>query len=351
MAEGAGRAGVPARPVAGSPLEVRMEDVARLAEVSRATVSRVIMGTAQVSEHTQDRVRRAMDELGYVPNMIAQGLAGRGSDLVGLLLREPRNPAYGQLHSEVQLHASAAGLQLITAVPTRTEGIGAELSALRRLLGLRVSGLMVATGVITAEHLEPFLDQVPVVSVGRVEAHPRIHAVSYDEEANARLIADAVADAGHAATAVIVPERSVSTAEHVRGTAIAARLEERGVLVHRLPTAAFGDSTTGFEDVARLAKNGSVTAALFSNDVRAVDFLDFAEREGLRVPEDLSVTGLDGVMPGLQRLGLATVRLPVPDVARRSAALMSSLISHGPGAPVVQERLAGEFVPGRTLTG
>ena len=59
----------------GSPLGVRMDDVAQLAQVSRATVSRVLMGHSSVSPKTQEKVNRALRELGYVPNMMASGLA------------------------------------------------------------------------------------------------------------------------------------------------------------------------------------------------------------------------------------------------------------------------------------
>jgi DNA-binding LacI/PurR family transcriptional regulator len=333
----------------GSPLGVRMDDVAQLAQVSRATVSRVLMGHTSVSPKTQEKVNRALRELGYVPNMIASGLAARSSDLVGLLLRDPRNPAYGMLHSEIQKEASMAALQLITVVPTDKRGAEEELAGLRRLLGLRVGGLIVSTGVIKAHDLEPFLDSVPVVSIGRIEEHPGIYGVSYDEDTNGAILADQVAIAGHRSVAVVVPSFALSTAENRRGLAIAAHLRGRGIEVHQLDTDLFGSSTDRCDDVVRLAGEGLITAAMFPTDTRAISFMPFAEAAGVRIPEDLSITGCDGIMMGLDQIGLATVRIPVHEVAARGTAVMAELLRNPSSQTIQHERFAGEFVPGRSL--
>ncbi|WP_369045473.1 LacI family DNA-binding transcriptional regulator [Sinomonas sp. P10A9] len=333
----------------GSPLAVRMDDVAERARVSRATVSRVLMGTARVSEATQVRVLDAMRELGYVPNTIAQGLAARRTDLVGLLLRDPRNPAYGLLHAEVQTEAARHGLQLISVVPTPTEGVEDELAGLRRLLGLRVGGLMVSTGVIRAADLEPFLDAVPVVSVGRIEEHPGIYGVSYDEDTNAAIVAGRVAEAGHRSVAVIIPDIRVSTAENRRGLGMAADLEGRGLDVHRVEANSFGTNVDGYDDVVSLVRAGSITAALFPSDWRALGFLDRADAEGLRVPEDMSVTGIDGVMPGIERMGLTSLRIPVREVAVRGVEVLDRMVRDRGSVEIRHERFPGTFLPGRTL--
>lgn len=331
------------------PLKVRMDDVAQLARVSRATVSRVLVGHPPVSEATREKVFNAVRELGYVPNMMARGLATRASDLVGLLLRDPRNPAYGLLHSEIQAVASAHRLQLVTAVPHWAEAAEDELAALRRLLGLRVGGLLVATGVVKAHDLEPFLDSVPVVSVGRVEDHPGIYGVSYDEDTNGAILADQVAAAGHQAVAVLVTGPAVSTAENRRGRSMSARLEGLGIHVVRVAADKFGTTDDGTEDIVRLVRERRVTAAMFPNDVRAVNFMRHARAASLDVPGDVSVTGCDGVGLGLDLLGLATLRIPVEAVASRALEVLEELMRDR-SASVRHELFPGVFAPGTTLT-
>ncbi|MDJ0314352.1 LacI family DNA-binding transcriptional regulator [Arthrobacter sp. H35-D1] len=339
----------PPRRNGGTPLGVRMDDVAELAQVSRATVSRVIKGYAPVSSKTQEKVNQAMRELGYVPNLIASGLAAKGSDLVGLLLRDPRVPAYGLLHSVIQNEVSKSGLELITVVPSSSEGVTDELDSLHRLLGLRVGGLLVSTGVIKDHDLEPFLDSVPVVSVGRLEDHPRITGVSYDEDVNGSILADKVVMAGHRSVAVVVPAWAVSTGENRRGVAMASHLRGRGIDVHQMDTDIFGTWTDRCDDIIRLVRDKQITAAMFPTDTRALAFMSLAQAAGLSIPKDVSITGCDGIAMGLEQIGLATVKLPVEEVAVRATAVMAELLRNSAPGPVHHERHAGVFIPGRTL--
>lgn len=325
-----------------------MDHVATLAEVSRATVSRALTGSPAVSPKTRDRVLAAAEQLGYVPNTMARGLAGRASDLVGLLLRDPRNPSYGAMHAHLQAAADAAELQLITSVPHWTDRSGKERDALQRMLGLRVGGLLVATGVIAAEDLAPFLSSVPMVSVGRVEEHPRIHGIGYDEDANGAILAERVLAAGHHEVAVVSPAATVSTAEHRRSRAMVVHLRARGVEPVLLATDAFSDDAARADEVVRLVRQGRITAAMFPTDRRALAFLDLAAAAGVRVPDDVSVTGGDGLTPGLARLGLASLRIPVEEVSRDALALLDRLM-RGEQVPVEHDRRPGRFLPGPTL--
>lgn len=308
-----------------------MDDVARRAGVSRATVSRVLAGRVKVSENTRESVLKALHELGYIPNTAAMQLASGASSLVGLLLRAPSNPTYGLLHTLLQQEALNSGLHLITTVPGPTSGSLDESQSLHQLLGLRVAGLFVATGVISSDLLVPFLSTVPVVSVGRVEPHPRIHAVSYDEVRHGHMLADAVFAHGHQQVAVLVTAQSASWAEHTRSTTMVQRLRDLAVTVVEVPASRPGVSGEGNQAIIQLVRDGTVTAAMFPTDLRAWNFMEVAPKAGLRIPDDVSVTGCDGVAPGLTLTGLFTVVVPVTTVARRSIQVMQELLRHGDG--------------------
>ncbi|MFD7548839.1 LacI family DNA-binding transcriptional regulator [Streptomyces sp. NPDC059578] len=332
-----------------SPLRVTMETVAAAAGVSRATASRVFYGSTPVTPRTRDAVYAAAERLGYVPNTMARSLAAHGSDVLGLLVRDPTNPAYGLLFSELQARVSGAGLQMVTVAPSRNEGAQYERHALNRLLGLRVGGMFVATGVIRAHMLEPFLDLVPVVVVGRPEPHPRIHSVSYDEDDNAAQLADAVGAQGHRCVAVVTPSADNSVPEHRRGVAMARRLRQHGIRVHRIDSPTFGRAEEGGREVIDLYRAGRITAAMFPSDWRLLAFLPLAQAAGVRAPEDLSLTGCDGILPGIDLLGFTTVRIPVERAAGRAVEVMRALRDDRVRTPAAQELLPGVFVPGRTL--
>lgn len=331
-----------------SGLQPTMDDVAVRAGVSRATVSRVLAGRVRVNQTTRTRVLEAINALGYVPNLVAQALATKSSPLVGLLLRNPRKPVYGLLHAELQDRISEAGLELITVVPSTAERPDGEQRALQKLLGLRVSGLLIATGVSHADHLEPFLGVVPTVAVGRPEEHPRIPSVSHDEVGNASMLAEAVVARGHRRIAVLTPRAALSVPEHLRAVTLAHRLSDLGATVHAVPATTVGSDDEGGAEILRLVRHDSVSCAMFPSDLRALRFLDACDEAGVAVPDEVSVTGVDGATVGLHRIGLTTVRLPVATVAHRAVAVMDGLIGE-PDAPVTHERHLGELVPGRTL--
>lgn len=331
---------------------VTMDAVAERAGVSRATVSRTLAGRVPVSDETREKVLRAVNELGYVPNLAASTLAGGGrrrSGLVGLLLRDPRTPAYGHLHSELQRATDEVGLQLVTMAPSDGQGASFEKRTLERLLGLQVDGLFVATGVVRPEELTPFLSVVPVMSVGRMEWNPHVYAVSYDEDAHAGMLAALVAERGHRRVSVVIPAQDVSVAEHVRGTMIAARLRDRDVEVVEIPAPTFGWIGEQSSTVIDIVRKRRVTAAMFTSDRRALHFLDLARPAGLRVPEDVSVTGCDGILPGLGFVSLATLRLPIESVARRAVEVMHDMIASPGQVKPRHELQQGIIVNGGTL--
>lgn len=324
-----------------------MDEVAAEAKVSRATVSRVLSDSAGVQEETRRRVLGAINRLGYVPNLMAQSLATRSSPVIGLLLRNPRKPVYGLLHGEVQDRADEVGLELITVVPSSSPGVRNERRALHKLLGLRVGGLLIATGVSRTDDLAQFLGVVPVVAVGRPECHDEIHGISYDEPAHGRMIAETVLAHGHRRVCVIAPAESVSVSESQRAEAMITTLAEAGARPERLPVVRSAPRD-GCVEAVELVRRREVSCVCLPSDERALAFLSAAERAGLVVPQDVSVTGVDGITAGLDLVGLATIRLPVATVAEQAVRLMAELV-HGAGAPVEHHAHRGTFLPGRSL--
>lgn len=322
---------------------VTMADVARAAGVSRATVSRVLSGSAEVAATRRDRVLVAINDLGYVPSSGAQQLAGGRARSVGLLIRDSRNPTYGLLHAEVQRWAEEARLEVITAMPTYYRGAVQEMDALRRLLGMRVGGLLVATGVVRTADIKQFASVLPVVSVGRPESDPEVYGVSYDEVGNANQLAHAVYEHGHRRVAVVSPSTEHSLAENLRGTTAAAVLTELGGEVTRVDTKLFAVPGEASAAIVDLVRAGVVSAVIFSSDLRMLDFVTHARRVGLHVPRDVSVIGCDGVLPGLPYMDLASLRVPVETVARRSIEVMAQRMEAPDEGEILHETYAGEL--------
>lgn len=330
---------------------VTLVDVAREAGVSDATVSRVINGSDRVSEVTRRKVLDAIERTSFVRNGAARQLAGSLTKTVGLLLRAPHNPSYGLLHTRLQGEAAARGLVLLTVAPQLTAGPEEEVSGLNHLLEQRVSAIIVATGIIPPERFLPFAQRVPTLHIGRPLSVPGISSVAYDMAADAHVIADQVAEAGHRDVGVIVTRKEVSNAEHMRSTAVVDRLRARGLDPVMIDASSL-DGAARESSTARallLVQQSKVSAVVFPNDERALRFWAAANDAGVSIPEDCSITGHDGVATGLGIVGLATIRIPVEFVAARAIEILATQIADDQPVSSVSERYKGTFVSGRSL--
>ncbi|AXK46480.1 LacI family DNA-binding transcriptional regulator [Brachybacterium saurashtrense] len=348
------------------PRPPTMEDVARAAGVSRSTVSRVFQnGGERVSADATVRIHEAAKRLGYVHNLVASGLALRRGRQLGLLIRDATNPAYGHLHAEMNRAVQGVDRQLISVTASRHDYGTAEVEGLNRLIGQRVAGVFVGTGVTAAEDLVETVTATPMMIVGRPNDHPQIESVSYDERTHGRLMADAIAAAGHRRIAVLTAPLLYSRVFDLRMRSLAERCGELGLTTIPVDLLPVEHGVARALDVAR---EEALSCIVCPVDFVALDLLRAAVARGVRIPEDVSTVGFDGLGDGLDLLGLATVRLPVAEVAREAVTRMEALLvatqedAEGPPPPggdqggvdaTARARhlvIPGRFLPGRTLS-
>lgn len=323
-----------------------MEDVARAAGLSRSTVSRVFTDGEKVSPDAQIKVREAAAALGYVPNLVASELAGRRPSKLGLLIRDATNPAYGHLHDEMNRAVDASGRGLVTATAYRHEYGDAELRGMQRLLGMRVAGLFVSTGVTSIDDLRRANSGVPMLVVGRPNSDPEIESVSYDERAHGRMMADHVAAHGHRRVAVLTAPPLYSRVFRIRSEAFAERAAELGMSAREIELLPVEDGVVRALEAARAE---SLTCIVCPVDYVALELLRAARRRGDRVPEDVSVVGFDGLADGLDLIGLTTLAVPVAQLAREAVARMLRRLDEGLEPAEPHGLVRGRIVEGATL--
>lgn len=330
-------------------LRVTVSDVAAAAGVSRATATRALKGEGRFAPETQERILAEAERLGYVRNTMAAELAAGRTGTVGLMLRDASNPAYGLLFSRLQDEAHRRGLDLVTVTIGADEQGAEQVNALHRLLGMRVAGLIVATGGITAAQLEPFADQVPIVRAGRVETAEGIHTAHYDDPEHGRLLASHVLSLGHRRVVVLSGAEDVSFAEHLRASAMSSTLVDGGASVILVSA---GAAPTDGVDEALDAVRAGATAVMCASDYRQLAVMRALRAAGLSVPGDVSVTGCDGILPGADLLGLTTLRIPVEAVAAAAVETMQRLLSgsdaESDSSETVRQPFVGTLVPGST---
>ncbi len=291
-------------------------DVADRAGVSKSTVSNVIRGVVGVSDETRRKVDSAIKQLGYRPNILARQLVQQRTNILGVVVGDLANPFFAEMAKSVERQASARGY---TAMFCNTEGDSAsELAGIEMLLAQRVAGIVFLAFSGDARTMrETQQHSVPAVFLSCHERWGDVVAV--DDELGGRLATRHLLECGHRRLAFLsIPELADSSDQ--------ARYEgcvkEAGAAnVKRINWSPDSDhaAVDGAEVELRDVFTGPhrVTAVFASNDLAAIDLMDFADSAGLRVPDDLSIVGFDDVpMAGLARIGLTTVAQPRDELAR-----------------------------------
>jgi LacI family transcriptional regulator len=293
-------------------------DVASRAGVSKSTVSNVIRGVIGVSDPTRNKVDSAIKQLGYRPNILARQLVQQRTNILGVVVGDLANPFYAEMAKSVERHAAKRGY---TAMFCNTEGDShSELAGIETLLAQRVAGIVFLAFSGDSRTMRETLEHhVPAVFLGCHEDWGDVVAV--DDELGGRLATRHLIEAGHTRLGFLsIPELSDSSDE-ARYVGCLKEAEEGGATVRRISWSPPADRVEmdGSAGVLGdlLAGKDPITGIFASNDVAAVDLLEFADRVGVRVPQDLSVVGFDDVpMAGLARISLTTVAQPRDQLAR-----------------------------------
>ncbi len=314
-----------------------LDDVARHVGVTSATVSNVITGKGSVGENTRARVFAAIEELGYQPNLVARSLARKKTFTLALVLLTIANPFYAEIAEEIERVARQHGYQLLLCNTHKDTTIGRE--HLKALSSRWVDGLLVMGGSLSVPDMlaaarrgqrgQPLVLSVP----SEHEQNVALPVVDIDFHHAGELVARHLLELGHHRTAVIVEAPSHTLRLEGFRTALATS----GVA---LPTeyVQYGDSTmqSGYQGTeALLALPIRPTAIFATNDLMALGAVEAALDQGLRVPGDLSVVGLDDIMLGAHvRPPLTTVAIPKQELAKQAIELLLRYIDGVESEPV-----------------
>ncbi|MCS7193789.1 MAG: substrate-binding domain-containing protein [Meiothermus sp.] len=304
-----------------------MSDVAREAGVSPSTVSRVINGTARVDARKREAVLRAIERLGYRPNLMAKGLAQGRSLTVGVVTQEISSPYYGEMLKGVEQALEGTPYHPIFA--SGHWRADQEEAALKVLVGRQVDGLIVMDGSVPAERLLELAQSMPVVVVGR--DIPGLCCLSIDNLQGAYEGTRHLIELGHRRIAHIAgPQSHLDAVERLRGYKRA--LEEAG-LPFDPALVVEGDylEPSGLLAVEALLTRGALFTAIFAaNDQMAYGANVALYRRGIRVPHDVSLVGFDD-LPSSSYFTppLTTVRQPGLEMGWEAARLVLALLEGG----------------------
>ena len=270
-------------------------EVSKLAGVSLATVSRVINDSGKVTAKTREKVEAAIAELGYRPNSMAQSLASRRSNSVGILIPELHGPFFGVMLSSVEKELRDAGKRVIITAGHSDEK--KERDCIEFLLGSSCDALILHVYSVSHDYLTE-LNQgpVPIIILNNYVPDIAENCIYLDNEHGGYLATKALLDHGHRDIAYISgPRWKADSFKRLAGHKKA--LQEYG-LVFNEKLIAEGDfeEASGRVAMTQLVSLGiPFTGVVCANDEMAAGAMDTARKQQLNVPNDISIIGYDNV--------------------------------------------------------
>ncbi|WP_370211466.1 LacI family DNA-binding transcriptional regulator [Roseovarius sp.] len=313
------------------PPNPTLEDVARMAGVSTATVSRCLNAPDKVVERTRVRVLEAVRELGYLPNFGARAMVARRTNTIGAIIPTMANAIFARGLQAFQEEARRLGYQLLVASSSYRADLEEEQA--RALTARGADGLLLI-GLERAETLTAFLAQrgLPAVVAWTYGAEAALPTVGFDNRAAMRGLAEEVLRLGHRRVAMISApvahnDRARARLEGLRDALGAAGLGTGRDMGFRVIETRYGLDEGGAALARLMQGEAPPTAVLCGNDVLAAGAIRQARALGLRVPEDVSITGFDDIeLATLVTPALTTVHVPHQEMGRLAARCLVEMV-------------------------
>lgn len=320
---------------------VRMTDVAEEANVSVATVSRVLSGDEQraVRPETATLVREAAERLGYRYNQVAASLRTQHTHMYAIVVPRIGNPFFSMLIEEIERRLSEHDIELIIADSREDPELEAE--RITALANRQVDGIIIVPAAGEASNAAIRGSGVPTVQLDLRDAGPMVDRVGVDHAGAIRAAARHLLDRGHTRIAFV----GADTASDPFSGRLDGYLD---VVPAELRSEVLLDSFSmewGYEAAGRLAAaDHPPTAVICANDLTAYGVLKWAHEHAVSVPDDLAVTGFDDLpFSSVTAPPLTTIRQPVESLAETAVELLRSRVSDE-GTEAREITLRGELV-------
>jgi LacI family transcriptional regulator len=311
-----------------------IKDVAKEAGVSIATVSRVLNDVDVVNEETKKKVQDAIKKLGYRPNIVARSLKTQKSRTIGIIIPDISNQFYPEIVRGAEDVANIYNYNIMLC--------NTDLDPDKEMEYLRVLKEKMVDGVIyMSNSLEPAIIELvkslemPVVLVETTDKENTFPSVTIDNEKGAADATEYLLRKGNKKVAYIGVHEDAVNAAAFRFSGYQAALEKNGIELDK-KLCYFGGlkANDGYEGIKAILKNSEVDAVFCASDELAMGVINALREEGMRVPEDVEVTGFNDIYSAsIFYPKLTTVAQPMYDMGSVGMRMLIKIIN---GAELVQ---------------
>jgi len=306
-----------------------LEDVAQLASVSTATVSRCMNLPELVQKHTRDRVMAAIRELGYFPNFGARALMAKRTNTIGAIIPTMDNAVFARGIQAFQEALHEKGITLLISSSSYQEDIEAE--QIRTLTARGADGLLLI-GHHRSEDIYRFLANrgIPALSAWVYDTTQSRLSIGFNNREAMKNLAEAVISKGHRSIGVISAEQKSNDRASERVFGIYEAIKDAGLAPDALQLI---ETPYGIENGALafhelMSRPEAPTVIMCGNDVLATGALRGAKKMGLRVPDDVSITGFDDIeLASIADPELTTVHVPHRAMGKQAAQMLIDMVN------------------------
>ncbi len=323
---------------------VTLKDVAKVAGVSYATVSRALSGSPEIGESTRKRVIKICEEMGYTPNSVARSMVMKRTNIIGLVLTSIDNPYMSEMTAHLEIYARQCGYNLMVCNSSYDRELEKEVFSL--LMGRKVDGIiMIPVGSGSYDALKAFTAQVPTVFIGDNMIDLPENYVSVDNTSGMQQATEYLYSLGHRRILYLGARDSSMTHKH-RLDGYLNTCSKLGIEPNVLHNSGARSSVqVGYELAkAHFDQPFSETAILCAADTLAIGVIQAAYEKGIRIPEDLSLMGFDNIsFSALPPISLTTVNQPKLELAVSALDMLLNRIKR-PDAPHTKTILSPSLV-------
>lgn len=320
-----------------------IKDVAKRANVSIATVSRVLNNLPGYSDKTRQLVMKAVEETGYQPNAIARGLINKRTQTIGVLLPSVSSSFSSELLHGIELHAHEHEYSVVIC-NTGDDG-NRTLKYLQVLREKQTDGVIFASEVLKDEYYQTIQAMgIPTMLVSSQSAHSSIPFVKVDDYRAAYDAVSYLIGKGHTQIAMVAGTKEDTIAGIPRVKGYLQALQDHN-LYFREEALVYGDFKfeSGYSAMETLVRgNAGITAVFAASDEMAIGALSYAAKHGVKIPEDISLIGYDDLkLAEMVVPPLTTIHQPLSDMGALACEKLINMIETGVLAEstIIQHRI------------
>ncbi|HBR01424.1 MAG TPA: LacI family transcriptional regulator [Ruminiclostridium sp.] len=307
---------------------ITIKDIAKIANVSYATVSRALSGVPGVSDETRSRILKICEEIGYTPDYMARSMVTKSTKLIGLIVPDISNPFMSEMAFNIEQFAGESGYHIMLC--NSVSSLEQEQNVFKLLMGRKVDGILIfPTGAQSHKLLEKYLDKIPVVFVSENLGSFHASYVTVDNFQGTSIGTEYLYSLGH--RNILYFGRRAS--HKLRYEGYEAICKKYGLEPHFYESPYHTDSIKhGYDMAMDLFKANSslpYTAIFASTDSNALGLLKACEEVGIRIPEDISMLGFDNIpYSGLPKIMLSTIEQPYKLMATAAVSMLIDKIDN-----------------------